>query len=297
MKFLFGEGVNKLNGIFPVIHTPFTDNGAIDYDDLRREVDTVIKDGADGLVVFGYATEFPFLSESESDNLLSAIISECNRRVPVISSVTAICAREAKKDAARYQDMGADAIMLLPRCENPVEYMKTAVSDSALPVLMQYAPHATGIYMSAAEIAGFAAELGRPFGVKSEMPMDFITELSEASSGQIAVYVGRQGINMHEALERGASGIMPGCSRVYAYKKIYDEYSRGSKEKALELYDVLAPYLSVFHGQYEMYYEKYALVRRGVFKKGYCRQPLSCPSPDMIKEFDKRCGDVDRIFL
>ena len=286
----------KMKGIFPVIHTPFTDKNKIDYEDLRKEVDTVIKDGADGLVVFGYATEFPFLSAGESDILLETIIDECNSRVPVISSATAMSAEQARTDAARYQSMGADAIMLLPRENDPIEYIKTAVSDTTLSVLMQYAPHATGVFMSAAKIAAVAAEVNRPFGVKSEVEMEFITELLEASNGRISVYVGRQGINMHKALERGASGVMPGCSRVYAYKKIYNEYAFGSKEKACELYNAFLPYLSIFHGQFEMFYEKYVLVKRGVFKTYHCRQPIICPEPEIMAEFERHCEDVETMF-
>jgi len=291
-----------VKGILPVIQTPFNHSGEIDWDDLRKEVNAVIADGAAGIVVFGYATEFPYLSAEESARLLETIIGECRRRVPVISSVTAMDAEQAKKDAARYQDMGADAIMTLPRSGNPGEYIRTAASAVTLPVLVQYAPGAPGVSvtMSAAEIAAVAAGLNRPFGVKSEVSVEFIEELIEASKGRMSVYVGMQGIHMREALERGASGIMPGCSRVYVYKKIFDEYARGSKEskeKAFELFDGFFPYLRTFHGQFEMFWEKYVLAKRGIFKTGVCRQPVARPEPEAAKDFERLCETVDALFL
>ena len=82
---------------------------------------------------------------------------------------------------------------------------------------------------------------------------------------------------------------MSWISRVYAYKKIYNEYAFGSKEKAFELYNAFLPYLSIFHGQFEMFYEKYVLVKRGVFKTYHCRQPIVCPEPEIIAEFERRC--------
>jgi 4-hydroxy-tetrahydrodipicolinate synthase len=239
------------------------------------------------MMVFGYATEFLYLSRQESGRLLESVIGECRGRVPVIASVTAESANQAKKDAERYQDMGAGAVMLLPRSGGPREYITTAASGTALPVLIQYAPNMTGVFMNAAEIAEIAKEIGRPFGVKSETSMEFITELLEASDNLISVYAGMQGIQMREALERGALGIMPGCSRVGAYKKIYDEYAYGSKEKAFELFDRFLSYLRVFHGQFELFYEKYILVKRKIFSTVRCRQPVVLPEASVMAEFEK----------
>jgi 4-hydroxy-tetrahydrodipicolinate synthase len=286
----------NFKGILPVIHTPFTDSGEIDFDDLRKEVDMIIKDDADGMAVFGYATEFPCLSFDESNLLLETVIDECRGRVPVISSVTAMEIQQAKKDAARYQEMGADAIMTLPRSGDPSEYIKTIASCVTLPILMQYAPGMTGVSMSAAEIAAVAENINRPFGVKSEVAIEFISELLEASDNKIAVYVGMQGIQMPEALVRGASGIMPGCSRVYVYKKIYNEYVKGSKERAFGLFDGFYPYLRVFHGQFEMFWEKYVLVKRGIFKTCFCRQAVSLPDSAAMADFDRLCSNLDGLF-
>ena len=44
--------VNKpLHGVLPVLHTPFTDSGAIDGNSLQREIDWAFEIGADGVVV------------------------------------------------------------------------------------------------------------------------------------------------------------------------------------------------------------------------------------------------------
>ncbi len=44
--------VNRLlHGVLPVLHTPFTDRGAIDGTSLQREIDWAFEIGADGVVV------------------------------------------------------------------------------------------------------------------------------------------------------------------------------------------------------------------------------------------------------
>jgi hypothetical protein len=46
-----------------------------------------------------------------------------------------------------------------------------------------------------------------------------------------------------------------------------------------------------------MFYEKYALVKRGVFKTYYLRQPLSLPDETAIKEYERYYAETDGIFL
>ena len=54
-----------LSGIFPVLPTPFTGDGAIDPPALARLVAFVIEAGADGVVYPGMASEVETLSPEE----------------------------------------------------------------------------------------------------------------------------------------------------------------------------------------------------------------------------------------
>ena len=57
-------------------------------------------DGADGIVLFGYSTEFMHLTVPECDRMLRVVVDTCAGRIPVIPSVTRTTPAEAVDDAA-----------------------------------------------------------------------------------------------------------------------------------------------------------------------------------------------------
>ncbi|MCL2665571.1 MAG: dihydrodipicolinate synthase family protein [Defluviitaleaceae bacterium] len=277
-------------GVIPVLHAPFFDNGELDFNSLRREVDIVIEDGACAMMLFGYATEFLYLSKAERDAMVEAAVQSARGRVPVIASVTELDAADVGETAALFERLGADAVMLLPRKKEGAffdykKYFSKAAEGTLLPLFLQYAPHMTGVTLTADEIVKISC--GRLTGVKSEVGFDFITELINASQGGISVYVGNQGAGMVDALALGAAGVMPGSSRVYTYKKIYDAFFSGGGKEAAALYEKFAPYLNLFHNRYEMYFEKKVLAERGIFTTAFCRMQIEKPDAEAEVAFEK----------
>jgi len=258
-------------GIFPVLQAPFTRDGTdIDLEDLSRETDAVISDGANGMVLFGYSTEFMHLSVPECDRMLRVVVDTCAGRIPVIPSVTRTTPAEAVDDAAKYADAGADAVMILPLFRE--DFVKTiqAVArrvGEKLPIMVQYAPQNNGIELPFGDFAKIRESIPNHFSVKAEpQPAGpYIEEFIRETQGRIPIYTGWAGVTMYEALERGAAGIMPSASFVAVYVKFYREFSEGSKEKAFELYTKVLPYIYMYMGRFGAR-DKQLFVRRGIFK-------------------------------
>jgi len=84
---------------------------------------------------------------------------------------------------------------------------------------------------------------------------------------------------MIEALDRGATGVVPGSSLFDIYLNIYDQYQRGNRPEALTRYDKLAPFLTFARQSPPMlvHYEKTILERRGVIDDANCRPPAFHP--------------------
>ncbi|MCL2741227.1 MAG: dihydrodipicolinate synthase family protein [Oscillospiraceae bacterium] len=323
-----------MRGVIPVLQTPFGPDGAVDLMGLDRELEAVINDGAAGIMVFGYATEFPYLTDDERELILARTVSAVRGRVPVIASVTDMGLDAVGEKAGLYGRLGADVIMLLPRnaerpthhgpsepdgeatdirangstseanptevdgmmagagppaavagCD-PVRYVRAAAEGTGLPLMIQYAPHVTGLDITPEAIASLSPD--RLFGVKSEAPAAFNAALIAASEGRMAVYAGNQGFGMVDALDGGVCGVMPGCSRVWAYRAIYDLYAGKGREAAIEAYGRFLPSLEMLHGRHELSMEKIELVRRGIFSTALCRQPVEGPEPSWMAEHDAR---------
>src|SRR5258705_10936849 len=76
----------KIEGIIPVMITPFTENGQIDYPGLGRLVEWYIDHGSDALFAVCQSSEMQYLSLDERVELAAFVGKAAAGRVPVIAS-------------------------------------------------------------------------------------------------------------------------------------------------------------------------------------------------------------------
>jgi 4-hydroxy-tetrahydrodipicolinate synthase len=76
----------KIEGIIPVMITPFTESGQIDYPGLGRLVEWYIDNGADALFAVCQSSEMQFLTLDERVALAAFVKTAAAGRVPVIAS-------------------------------------------------------------------------------------------------------------------------------------------------------------------------------------------------------------------
>jgi 4-hydroxy-tetrahydrodipicolinate synthase len=76
--------MNKFRGTGVALVTPFTQNGAVDTNALRRLVQLQIAGGTDFLVVQGTTGETPVLSDAEKQLVLETVIDENAGKLPVV---------------------------------------------------------------------------------------------------------------------------------------------------------------------------------------------------------------------
>jgi 4-hydroxy-tetrahydrodipicolinate synthase len=76
----------KIEGIVPVMLTPFTDGGEIDYDGLERLIEWYIERGADALFAVCQSSEMMYLSLAERAELGAFVVKKAAGRLPVVVS-------------------------------------------------------------------------------------------------------------------------------------------------------------------------------------------------------------------
>jgi 4-hydroxy-tetrahydrodipicolinate synthase len=76
----------KIEGIVPVMLTPFTDDGEIDFGGLERLIEWYIAKGSDALFAVCQSSEMAFLSLAERESLAKFVVRQVAGRVPVIVS-------------------------------------------------------------------------------------------------------------------------------------------------------------------------------------------------------------------
>jgi 4-hydroxy-tetrahydrodipicolinate synthase len=103
-----------INGIIPVMLTPFTADDRIDYDGLETLIEWYLANGADALFAVCLSSEMFFLSHDERHDIGRFVVEKTAGRVPVlISGHVGETPDEQAADLRVAADSGADAVVLI----------------------------------------------------------------------------------------------------------------------------------------------------------------------------------------
>jgi 4-hydroxy-tetrahydrodipicolinate synthase len=274
--------MSAFEGVFPIVNTPFREDGGIDLDSQRRLVRFLLECGAHGLGLFGTASEGYTLSQEERLQLLRLIVREVDGRVPVIAStghagtdVAVALSREAEAE-------GADGLMVLPPyflkpdAEGVFDYFK-AINDAVrIPIMVQDAPLMTQVTIGAPLIARMGRELERVRYAKVEAPATApkISEILKGGGAVPVLFGGLNGQFFIEELDRGARGTMPGSDLTAAFVKIWTHWKAGERAAAREEFRRYLPLI-----RYELQpglgvsVMKHNLVSAGIIASARVRHP------------------------
>lgn len=289
----------QLQGICPIIATPFTAEGEVDYESMTHLLRTLARGGCHALTLFGIAGEYYKLSEGEMKEMIALVVRECRAaNVPSIISITQHATELAVKQARYTEAAGADCLMLLPPfflkpgAGALYQHIKAVAQSVSIPIMLQYAPEQTGVAMDPALLARLSEEAPNILHHKIECrpPGGYISRLLELTQGSVSIFVGNAGFQMLEGLDRGAVGVMPGCSMFDLYLKIYRAWQQQERPTALHLHTELLAMLNHIRQDVEeiICYEKRILARRGFIQNDYCRKPSFATDPHFDRLFDEQ---------
>ncbi len=103
-----------LRGVIPAVITPFDENGQIDEEALRTELEFQLKCGVTALCAGGSTGEGAGLSRDEVKQLNSIFVDQVRGRVPVIAGIIADNTDEAINLGLAAKEAGAAALQVTP---------------------------------------------------------------------------------------------------------------------------------------------------------------------------------------
>lgn len=273
-----------IQGVCPIVATPFDEKERVDFDALDGLVHRLIDAGCHALTLFGIASEYHKLCDEERNRMASIMTEACQSRgTPSILSVTDHATTLAVRRAQVYQDKGTDCLMLLPPfflkpdAASLREHIVSVARAVKIPIMLQYAPEQTGVTMSAEALAELqdAAEGRLIYKIESRPPGPTISRMMQISEGRSRIFVGNAGFHMIEGMERGAVGVMPGCSMCELYLRVYNTWQADDKAEAVRVHQVLLGMLNHIAQKVEQIiaFEKRTLKRRGWIPSARCRRP------------------------
>ncbi len=299
--------MSDIKGICPIIATPFTENGEVDYQDLDNLVKHLINGGCHAVTLFGIAGEYYKLTDDERKKMVEVTVKAAKEAGgKTIISVTDHSTEVAVKTARFFEKSGADCLMLLPPFflkpggAYLYEHMKAVAQAVSIPIMAQYAPEQTGVTIPPETFVKLEKECPNIeyYKIECKPAGPYVTTLMNLTDGKMKVFVGNAGFQMIECMDRGAMGAMPGCSMYDVYLKIYNAYVSGDRKEAIRIHNALLPMLNHIRQNVEQIisFEKRILKLRGIIKSDYCRKPSYNTDKYFDNLFDDLYGELKEYF-
>lgn len=270
----------QLNGIVPIVPTPFSENQEVDWDSLRALVDFACASGACAMCLPAYASEFYKLTEDERRRAISEAVTQASGRLPVIGQVNAFSAKQAADTALDAQRTGVDAVSvsvprLMPLAERDLfRYFDRILSAIDVPLLIQdFNPGGPTVSLD------FITRLHRTHPhfcyIKLEEPMmaSKIEAIVQETSGGIGVLEGWGGMYMLELIPARICGVMPSLGAADILALVFRLAKQGQQNKAYEAFRDVLPQIVFSLQNLELLHhvEKSLLAARGVIKESAAR--------------------------
>lgn len=148
----------SFQGAVTELITPFGEDGSLDAELLRQEVEFQIKSGIAGLFTNGLASECLSLTLEEKVQAVKTVCEQAAGRVPVMANVTGNNASECVRLMKAYEEAGADALSLTQPMtygftqEGMHRYLSDLIREAQVPVCIYNAPQ-TGNVLAPATVA------------------------------------------------------------------------------------------------------------------------------------------------
>ena len=250
----------RFEGLFPVVPTPFTEDGQLDLQSQKRCVDFMIDAGSDGLCILANFSEQFLLADDEREVLTRTILEHVAGRVPVIVTTTHFSTQVCAERSRRAQDMGASMLMVMPpyhgatfRVPEPqIHAFYARLSDAVdIPIMVQDAP-AAGTPLSAAFLARMAQEIEHVayFKIETAGAAAKLRELIRLGGDAIeGPWDGEEAITLLPDLEAGATGAMTGGGFPDGIRPILDAWRAGRRDEAIAGYERWLPLINLENRQ------------------------------------------------
>lgn len=292
---------HRLQGVLPIVHTPFLENDDLDEPTLRREIDWIFAVGADGFGT-GMVSELLRLTTDERRRLTESMVAAAAGRGAVFAGVGAESTRQAVEHAVAAERAGCDAVMAIPPTLTRIDsaamiaHFRALAEAVAVPVIVQ---DASGYVGQAIPLAVYVELLDR-FGPEKIVfkpeaaPIGpNLSALRDATGGRARIFEGSGGILLVDSYRRGIAGTMPGVDLLDGIVALWKALARGDDATAYRLYFPISAIVALqlqagLDGFLAI--EKHLLVKRGLFPSARRRRPYAW---DLDAE---TAAEVDRLF-
>ena len=268
-----------LHGIVTVLNTPFNDQGEVDYKALEHHIAEALDAGVAGFLVPAMASEVQKLSLKEKLSMVDCTLQTVHGKVPVFAGSAAASIEASQELVKSYLHLGCDHVLIQIPFKTALQFKEDfkALADLGPEVIMLQDWDATGYGLP----DGLIMELFDGFPTFRCLKVETIpagakySNILKLSKGRMHVSGGWAVSQLPEALLRGVHAFMP-TGMHWIYTNIFNEYKKGNKEVAVQLFHEILPVLAFSnqHLDISIHFFKRLLWKQGIYATPNVRQPI-----------------------
>ena len=245
----------KFEGTYVAMVTPFKEDGTIDEEGYRQNINYLIDQGVNGLVAAGTTGESATMTHDEHQKVVELLIDEVDGRVTTIAGTGSNSTSEAIELTKFALDAGADsALVITPYYNKPqqhalIEHYRSIAEKNDIPIIAYNVPSRTGINMDVETIVELA-KIDNVDAVKEASgSVDKVSDIYRALSlegleDDFSILSGEDSLTL-PLMSVGATGVISASANIDAKRMVLmvdsilnDDYTR-AMELHYEMLDII----------------------------------------------------------
>lgn len=230
-----------LKGSIVALVTPFHEDGTVNFEKLGELLDWQIENSTDGILILGTSGESSTMTHEEDDAVALYTIERVNHRVPVIVGAGSNCTQTALEKSLKYQNMGADALLLISPYYNKantqgmIRHFTTVADAVQIPIILYNVPGRTGCHIDE-EAVKVLSQHPNICGIKEASGnISYATNIARYLSDDFVMYSGNDDM-ITSMMALGASGVISVLANCLPQEthQIVQDYLDGNVKESLE---------------------------------------------------------------
>jgi N-acetylneuraminate lyase/4-hydroxy-tetrahydrodipicolinate synthase len=275
----------ELRGIIPPLTTPFTEDGQVYEEGLRRLVDFQVEKGVHGLFICGTYGSGPIMDVDARKQVQQIVVDQVQNRITVVAHVGTTSTAQSVELAQHAEQVGADYVAAISPYyhrhgrRTVVEFFRTLVHSVDIPVYVYNNPKASGVTLTPGflqELAGVGVQ-----GIK-DSAFSYIEfthfVLAMEDEADFRFIVGTEGLAL-PAFMLGAKGCVSGLANAFPEPmvKLWDLYQAGEYEEAAQQQLRVNKARQILHIPDSTNAACYAVLHERGLDVGYPKPPILLP--------------------
>lgn len=218
--------------------TPFTEDGSIDFEELRKLIDFQILEGVDSLIICGTTGESATMSTEEKKEVIKFAVQIARKRVPIIAGTGSNNTKSAIELSKYAENVGANALLLVTPYYNKttqdglISHFTAIAQSTSLPIILYNVPSRTGINIEP-DTCLKLSKIDNIVAIKEASGnISQIAKIASLCKDNLTIYSGNDDQTI-PILSLGGLGVISVLSNMYpkyVHNMVYDYFSGDIKK-------------------------------------------------------------------